>query len=155
MYQLAITEYLLIALSLWLAILSFFLVKTLSHYRKLTRGATNIDFATLIETIIKRSEVQEENIGKLTKELSDFKNKAQAFLQKFSLIRFNPFEDAGGDQSFVVTFMDAKNNGVVISSLHSRTGVRVYAKNVEDAKPVKHQFTKEEKEAVEKAARHV
>lgn len=102
---------------------------------------------------MKRSELQEENISKLSDKLEKFGNKAQEFLQKFSLIRFNPFEDEGGDQSFVVTILDGKNNGVVISSLHSRTGVRVYAKSVENAKADKHPFTKEEKEAVERAAR--
>ena len=153
MYQLQPTDFLLIALGIWLTLLSFFLIKTIGHYRRLTKGAANVDLGSLLERIIKGSETQEENLSSLSKELEKFQSKAQGFLQKFALIRFNPFEDEGGDQSFVVALLDGKNDGVVISSLHSRVGVRVYAKSVQGSKAAKHQFSKEEKEAVEKAAR--
>lgn len=155
MYQLQITDYLLLAISLWLAILSFFLTRTVNHYRKLTKGVKDVDLVKLLEHIIEGNDVQGKNLTTIAKDLADFKNKAQGFLQKFALIRFNPFEDQGGDQSFTVALLDGNNDGVVVSSLHSRTGVRVYAKSVKGAKSDRYQFTKEEKEAVEKAARHV
>jgi hypothetical protein len=45
-------------------------------------------------------------------------------------VRFNPFADTGGDQSFALALLDAKGNGVVVSSLHTRTATRFYAKPV-------------------------
>jgi hypothetical protein len=51
-------------------------------------------------------------------------------LQRVGLIRFNPFEDTGGNQSFAVALLDGDGNGLVLSSLHARTGTRVYAKSV-------------------------
>jgi hypothetical protein len=51
-------------------------------------------------------------------------------LQRVGLIRFNPFEDTGGNQSFALALLDGEGNGLVISSLHARTGTRVYGKAV-------------------------
>ena len=155
MSQLQLTYILIFALGAWTLILSFFLIKAVRRYTKLTKGANNVDLGRVLEDIIKRSQASEENLAQISKELETFGIKTRSFLQKFTLIRFNPFEEEGGDQSFVVAFLDGKNDGVVISSLHSRSGVRIYAKQVEGGKSAKHQFTKEEKEAVEKSARQI
>lgn len=48
--------------------------------------------------------------------------------QRLGLVRFNPFEDTGGNQSFALAVLDADEHGFVVSSLHARSGTRVYAK---------------------------
>ena len=48
--------------------------------------------------------------------------------QRIGLVRFNPFEDTGGNQSFALALLDGRGDGFVVSSLHARTGTRVYAK---------------------------
>ncbi len=50
--------------------------------------------------------------------------------QRVGLVRFNPFEDTGGNQSFALALLDANGDGLVVSSLHSRAGTRLYAKAV-------------------------
>jgi len=69
-------------------------------------------------------------------------------LHKMGIVRFNPFRDIGGDQSFSVALLDGNNNGVVISSLYSRDGVRVYAKQLKDGTCEHYQLTEEEKHAI-------
>ena len=54
--------------------------------------------------------------------------------QRVGIVRFNPFEDTGGNQSFAIALLDAKGDGVVISSLHARGSTRVYAKAVKTGK---------------------
>ena len=54
-------------------------------------------------------------------------NGKRAF-QRVGLVRFNPFEDTGGNQSFALALLDADGDGFVLNSLHARTGTRVYAK---------------------------
>lgn len=49
-------------------------------------------------------------------------------VQHVGLVRFNPFHDTGGDQSFALALANASGNGVVLSSLHARDVTRVYAK---------------------------
>ena len=51
-------------------------------------------------------------------------------IQRVGIVRFNPFEDTGGNQSFALALTDAGGNGFVLSSLHSRTGTRIYAKSI-------------------------
>ena len=55
--------------------------------------------------------------------------------QRIGVVRFNPFEDTGGNQSFAIALLDAKGDGVLISSLHARGSTRVYAKAVKAGKP--------------------
>ena len=70
---------------------------------------------------------------------------------RVALIRYNPYGDTGGDMSFSVALLNGLGNGVVLTSLHSRSGTRVFAKEVVAGKQGKHEFSKEEKEVVEKA----
>jgi hypothetical protein len=51
-------------------------------------------------------------------------------LGRVGLVRFNPFEDTGGNQSFALAILDAQGDGFVVSSLHARAGTRVYAKAI-------------------------
>jgi hypothetical protein len=51
-------------------------------------------------------------------------------VQRVGVVRFNPFEDTGGNQSFALAMLDADGNGFVLSSLHSRQQTRVYLKPI-------------------------
>ena len=64
------------------------------------------------------------------------------------MLRFNPFKDTGGDQSFIISLVDSYNTGVVISGLYSRSGTRWYAKQVIDGKGVEHELSTEENKAI-------
>jgi hypothetical protein len=50
--------------------------------------------------------------------------------QRVGLVRYNPFEETGGNQSFALALLDATGDGWVLSSLHARSGTRVYAKAI-------------------------
>lgn len=70
-------------------------------------------------------------------------------LFKIGVIRFNPFKDVGGDQSFAIALLNGKNNGLTLSSLYSREGARVYAKSIISGESEKYPLTEEEKQAIE------
>lgn len=72
-------------------------------------------------------------------------------IHKTALLRFNPFKEVGGNQSFCIAFLDGKNSGFVISSLHTREGTRVYAKPVTTGKETSFPFTEEEKTTIAQA----
>lgn len=73
-------------------------------------------------------------------------------LHKFAIIRFNPFKDVGGDQSFAIAMLNGKNNGLTISSLYTREGTRIYAKAIVNGEAEKYPLTEEEKQAIKKAS---
>ena len=70
--------------------------------------------------------------------------------QKIGVVRFNPFNDIGGNQSFTIALLDKENNGFVISSLFIKEGNRVYAKAIKAGK-CDYPLSKEEEEAIGKA----
>ena len=72
-------------------------------------------------------------------------------LHKVAMMRFNPFKDIGGDQSFSIALLNGKNNGIVISSLYTREGTRVYSKAITSGKSEKYPLTEEESDVVKKA----
>jgi uncharacterized protein DUF4446 len=51
-------------------------------------------------------------------------------IQRVGLVRFNPFDDTGGNQSFALALTDQKGDGFIVSSLHARVGTRLYAKAI-------------------------
>ena len=69
-------------------------------------------------------------------------------IQKIGLVRFNPFKDTGGDQSFILSLVDGNDTGVIISGLFARTGTRWYAKRIVKGKSLEHDLSEEEKKAL-------
>lgn len=72
-------------------------------------------------------------------------------LHKTAVMRFNPFKEVGGNQSYVVALLNGKNSGVVFSSLHTREGTRAYAKPVKNGAADGFPFTEEEKAVIHEA----
>ena len=68
-------------------------------------------------------------------------------LQHIGIVRFNPFDDTGSDQSFVIALLDANRDGVVVSSLHGRGTTRVFAKPISAGSSI-HQLSNEEADAI-------
>jgi hypothetical protein len=96
-----------------------------------------------ITKINQQLEILENNLAALTE-------KNQGNLQKIGFVKYNPFDDAGGNISFALAILDAENEGVVISSLHGREGTRMYAKAIVDGKS-ETKLTEEEIKAIEQA----
>lgn len=74
--------------------------------------------------------------------------------QKISIVRFNPFGDTGGDQSFSLAVLDAHDSGYVLTSIHGRQGTRVYVKPV-DFGNSKYTLSAEEEQALGQAVKRV
>lgn len=75
---------------------------------------------------------------------------ADISVQKIGFIRFNPFSETGGNNSFALTLLDRHDNGVIISSLYTREGVRVYGKAIIGGAS-KHPLSQEEKQSLAQA----
>jgi len=105
------------------------------------------------EVVTEQTKIIRE-IRKEVKEISDWNNALQKIcdisITKVGVIRFNPFKDTGGDQSFVIALLDSNDSGLVISSLYAREGTRIYAKPIEKGGSI-YNLSDEEKEAIKKA----
>jgi hypothetical protein len=142
-----------IALLIFLAWLIFLQIKLFLVTRKQKRMLQGVKLGNLEEALLKQVKLIEKNSQDI-QELSHFARKvsdnADVSIKKVALMRFNPFEDAGGDQSFALALLDSFNNGVVISSLHSREGSRAYAKPITKGQS-KYHLSDEEQTVLKKA----
>ena len=74
----------------------------------------------------------------------------ESAIQRVGVVRYNPFEDTGSNQSFVLAMLDARGDGFVLSSLHSRQTTRVYIKAI-TAGQADQQLSEEESAALRQA----
>ena len=96
-------------------------------------------------------------LDKLVREVEDARDRlppverqAAAAVQHVGIVRFNPYEDTGGQQSFVLAMLDAGGTGFVVSSLHSRQATRLYLKQLTNGRS-EAQLSEEETEAIRQA----
>mgnify|MGYP001564877988 FL=1 len=102
--------------------------------------------------VLLRKEMMEarRTLQDVDQRLGEARERLKGSVQNVGIVRFNPFRDAGGDQSFCIALLDEGKNGVVISSLYARDGVRVYGKPIV-AGASTYQLSEEEKQAITKA----
>jgi hypothetical protein len=142
--------YIFIFLGFWLLIISFFLFRFFTIYKKLTEGVGVGDIKKTLEKILDKGDENTKNIKELAKRLDEIDENDKRHIQKVGLIRFNPFSELGGDHSFCLAFLDDRNTGVVITGLHTRDRTRVYMKDIKNGKS-NIELSVEEKKAVESA----
>jgi hypothetical protein len=140
-----------LAVLIWNIFLHINLGRIRKNQQQLFSGKNGAD---LEKTILE----QNKNLKELDRDIQDLygisnriHNLALKSVHKVGVVRFNPFKDLGGDQSFSVALLDGENSGVVISSLHTREGNRMYSKPIEKGRSVKYPLTDEEQEAIKKA----
>lgn len=83
-----------------------------------------------IEEYYLTSKAIEEKYGKLLDMVSDMDSTMRSNIQKVGIIRYNPFDEMGGNLCFALALLDGEDNGVVINGIHSRTGSFTYAKPI-------------------------
>jgi hypothetical protein len=103
-----------------------------------------------LDEVLKEIKSLRKEVQLVFKEFEVLKKESKFFVQKIGIIRYNPFSNVGSDQSFSLALLDADNNGMVITSLFSQEGNRVYGKPVENGSS-QYSLSDEEKKAIEKA----
>lgn len=103
-----------------------------------------------LKEILSQFDGLEKNFKKLSEEIEKLKKENRFNIQKVGIIRFNPFKEIGGNQSFSIALLDGTDSGVVITSLYSREENRVYGKPIK-AGLSEYLLSEEEKKAVNEA----
>jgi hypothetical protein len=147
-----------LALAVVLGVLVILLVVRLGRVerqmRALTRGAGPGASSLSLGEVIARQGERLESVREQTESLRITVTALDAAVtgsvQNVGLVRFNPFQDTGGDQSFALALLDKRGDGVVISSLHTRTSTRMYARPIK-AGAANSSLSGEEAQAVQQA----
>lgn len=131
------------AVIIWLGILSFLAWKQGNFLKSLFPKSGERDIRKKFTELLSSIDEFKVRLGENQKALEN--------LVRVAIVRYNPYGDTGGDQSFSIALLSEKGSGVVVTSLHARSGTRVFAKPIREGKADKHQLSKEEQEVVSKA----
>ncbi len=141
-----------LALLLFVALAAvLLLLRRTSRLEGRLAGLTRGEDGESLETVLARHLEHVVRLGGEVRELSGRTSRIEAdarhAVTRVGLVRFNPFEDTGGDQSFALALLDADHDGIVVSSLHARGLTRIYAKSISGGRP-EATLSEEEAEAV-------
>ncbi len=113
-------------------------------------GGKEMSDEPLLRNILQRLFGIEQRVGVLEPRMDAAEDIGRMSISRVAFLRYNPFSDTGGDNSFSVALLDSENTGVVVSSLYTREGVRTYAKRITRGRS-SHPLSDEEKRVVEEA----
>lgn len=135
----------------WLLILSYLFWKIYSHYTRLIGKSKRDDLKNILDKQLDTMSEVKATLSEVKKRLGGLEAELPNNIRKVGLVRFNPYREVGGNQSFSLALLDDELNGVVISALHGRNNTRIYAKPVLSGKESRYNLSDEEKEAVKVA----
>ncbi len=143
----------LILQPLWLIVVVGLLVRTRGlgrRLQRLTAGATGASLERVLVDHLARVEEVDTRQRQVEQRVSALEGQIPLCVQRVGLVRYDAFEDVGGQQSFSLAMLDAQQNGIVLTSVYSRTDVRVYAKAIRQGQP-SHPLSEEEVAALRNA----
>lgn len=146
---------LVVAFSIILGIINFWHIKKLSLLKAffLTSKDGN-DLETFVRSLTNSQRNLQDQQLNFEKRLLANETILESSIQKVSLVKFNPFADAGGNLSFCLALLDKKDNGIIITSMHGREQNRIYAKKItRGSNDIA--FTEEEKRAIHEAQKPI
>ena len=102
--------------------------------RGITRGSDGRSLESVLEHHLEKVFAMSRELDDVAARTAILEAAQRKAIQRVGLVRYNPFEDTGGNQSFALALLDATGDGWVLSSLHARGGTRVYAKAIRDGR---------------------
>ncbi|MDQ5901693.1 MAG: hypothetical protein QG580_408 [Patescibacteria group bacterium] len=101
----------------------------------------------VINEIKRMNQLEVEN----DKIIKDINKRLKTSITGVGVVRFNPFTNSGGNQSFAITLLNEHGDGVIISTLYGRERTSVFAKPIKKYKS-EFELTKEEAESLAQAS---
>lgn len=96
----------------------------------LTKGGDGKSLEATITKLGERTAGLEKHAATTEAALENVDQRLSSAIRGVSVERFDPFANAGGQQSFASALLNEAGDGIVLSGIHARDGVRVYAKSV-------------------------
>ncbi len=96
----------------------------------LTRGEDGKSLSAVLETHLDKVYAVARETDGLSRRTATLEAEGRKAFQRLGLVRYNPFEDTGGNQSFALALLDADGDGTILTSLHTRQATRFYAKPI-------------------------
>lgn len=112
------------------AVAIILLVRIELRLKKLFKGSKAENLEDLMNDVVSHVKSLTETTKDNTSGIKALENRIKKSGRGIKLLRFNPFKDVGGNQSFAVAITNEEGDGVVFSSLYSRERMSVFAKPI-------------------------
>ncbi len=122
------------ALVVWTLLLTLGVGWVINYFRRLSKDIGKDNLIKVLERVLVNEESVSKSLTEVQKKVAEFESQGKLHLQKVGLVRFNPFKEMGGDHSFSLALLDGKNDGFIITGLHTRERTRVYLKSIKKGK---------------------
>ncbi|MDQ6859282.1 MAG: DUF4446 family protein [Chloroflexota bacterium] len=139
-----------VALAGWLASVQRSESRIRTRLRRILTDNGTAGLDEILDAQAKRIEQLLTRVDGLNALEQELEASSRLALQKVGMVRFNPFQDSGGDQSFAIALLDQGGSGIVLSSLHGRAETRIFAKQVVNGRST-HSLSDEEQQAIKAA----
>ena len=135
------------ALIIIVAVQAARLQKISARLNAMMRGATGMNIEEMLANVAGSVELSGRRMEGLEQAVGVLQAQIPGCLQRVGMVRYDAFDDVGGEQSFSLALLDRESNGVILTSVYSRMDVRVYAKAIRGGKP-SHSLSDEELRAL-------
>ena len=133
---------------IWLSIITFLIWKQHGFLDKLFPESGERDVRKKFEDVIGAITDFKEAVNKAEGKIKDLQQQGLDHIQNIKLLRYNPYNDTGGDQSFTLSILDKKGTGIILTSLHARSGTRIFAKSIIEGESNQYKLSKEEEDVI-------
>ena len=137
-------------LVLAILVLAVFVFRANTRINNLLQGKDAQSLEDTFNYLIEEVKRMNENQIITEKTLHNLNGRLRKSLTGFKTIRFNPFPESGGNQSFAIALVNEEGDGLIVSSLYSRERTSVFAKPVKKGIS-EYELTAEEKKALDEA----
>jgi len=144
------TTILFYIVSLFVVIILTWILLIEIRLKKIFTGTNARNLEDMLVIIGKKINKIEETEKKIDDHLLEVDKRLNKSIRSIETIRFNPFVEAGSNQSFAISFMNDEGDGVVMSSLYARDRMSIFAKPITKGKSV-FELSEEEKEVLKKS----
>jgi uncharacterized protein DUF4446 len=138
------------ALTLLLVLLTWLRIRRLREGQKVLLGGENADLVDFAVSLQGRIDDLHRAVDEVAAGLVRVDRRADESVRNISIVRYDAYEDAGGNQSASLAVLDSQRTGVVVSAIQGRDYARIYMKELDRGRPSV-ALSPEEAEAVERA----
>lgn len=136
-----------IILVVWLAFLTVAFIGARRSQRMVAAALGGGDSGLSLENLVAQLSTISKELEVSRESTKNVQNLLSGCVQKVGLVRFDAFDDAGGELSFSAALLDNDGNGIVLTAINGRSESRTYAKSIDSGKS-SHTLSEEEEKAI-------
>jgi hypothetical protein len=131
-----ITYLFLISYGLVLILLILMIVQTVrlsrlsGKYKKFMSGKSASSLEKDIIGLYEDNKFVKTSLEKNRKDIQNLYRKLESAYQKIGIVRYDAFDQMGGQLSFSLALLDENDNGFILNSVHSTEGCYSYTKEI-------------------------